>query len=101
MKNTYDIIWSDEAYFGLKQIFQYLENRFSENTVRKFALRFDSIVDIISTKPLAFPISAKSNKTRRAVVAKLTSIYYTFDGETVRVLSVLDNRMDPNKIRFD
>lgn len=41
MKNTYKLVWSDEALKGLKSIFNYLEFRFSEKNIRKFAKKLD------------------------------------------------------------
>jgi len=32
MKNTYKLIWPDEALKGLKEIIEYLENKFPEKT---------------------------------------------------------------------
>lgn len=42
MKNTCEIVWSDEAVKGLKEIFFYLEKNLSEKDVRIFASKFDA-----------------------------------------------------------
>ena len=36
MRNTYKLIWSDEALNGLKEIIDYIERKFSEKDVKKF-----------------------------------------------------------------
>ncbi len=37
MKNTYKIVWSEEALNGLKEIISYLESKFSEKEIKNFA----------------------------------------------------------------
>ncbi len=37
MKNTYKLIWSDEALKNLKSIIFYLEEHWTEREMRKFA----------------------------------------------------------------
>ena len=34
MKNTYKLIWAEEALEGLKEIFSYLENNFPQKDVK-------------------------------------------------------------------
>lgn len=98
MKNTYKLIWSEEALNGLKDIISYIENKFSEKDVRKFIKKLDKQLTILEVSPTAFPLSDKSYKIRRMVVAKLTSIYYLIDNEFVKLVSIFDNRMNPKKI---
>jgi plasmid stabilization system protein ParE len=92
MKNTYKVIWSDEALGRLKLIFAYLENRFSEKDVKKFAQKFEKQLELITTNPETFPLSPNSKTIRRSILAKLTSIYYTFDDEAVKLIAIIDNR---------
>ena len=54
MKNTYKLIWSDEALLGLKNIINYLELKFSEKDTRKFAKKFDKQLSIIRTTQNCF-----------------------------------------------
>jgi len=97
MKNTYKIIWSDEALNGLTNIIRYIENKFSEKDVKKFAVLFDKQIKVIQSFPESFPLSKKSKNIRKSVVAKLTSIYYSFDKDVIRIVSVFDNRMHQEK----
>jgi len=59
MRSTYKLIWSDEALEGLKLIFAYLENRFSEKDVKKFAQNFEKQIELITTNPENFPFVSK------------------------------------------
>ncbi|MCF8297975.1 MAG: type II toxin-antitoxin system RelE/ParE family toxin [Saprospiraceae bacterium] len=95
MKSTYELIWTEEALEGLREIISYLEHKFSEKDTRKFVKKFDAQLKIIQSNPFAFPISNKSKTTRRTIVAKLTSIYYFIEDETIILVSVFDNRKKP------
>ncbi len=100
MKNTYKLIWSDEALEGLKEIIIYLENKFSEKDIRKFAKKLDKQLGIIQTNPESFPVSTKSKTVRRSIITKLTSIYYTIDKDTVKLISIFDNRKNPQSLKI-
>ena len=95
MKSTYKLIWSDEAFEGLKEIFVYIELNFSEKDVENFAQKFDKHLELIRLNPEIFPFSAKSKTVRRCVFAKLTSVYYTFSDDTVKLITIKDNRKHP------
>ncbi len=100
MTNTYKLIWSDEALEGLKEIIAYLENKFSEKDVKKFAKKLDRQLEIIQTNPESFPFSPKSKTVRRSIIAKLTSIYYAIDKDTVKLISIIDNRKNPHSLKI-
>lgn len=71
MKNTYKLLWSDEALKGFMGIVSYLENKFSEKDVKKFIVKFEKQLALIKKNPLLFPVSSKSKIVRRSIVSKL------------------------------
>ena len=79
MRNTYKLVWTDEALNGLKDIIDYLEKKFPEKDIKKFAEKFDRQIELIKKNPESFTLSPKSKTKRRSVVAKLTAIYYRID----------------------
>ncbi len=101
MKNTYKLIWTDEALNGLVGIIRYLEKNFSVKVVKKFVEKFEKQLEIISSNPEIFSNSPKLKNVRRSIVANLTSIYYLIDGDVIYLLSIRDNRMNPDKIKLD
>ncbi len=94
MKGSYEIIWSEEALQGLADIINYIKNNFSDKDVNKFAVIFDEHINVIQHFPKSFPKSEKSGNIQRSIVAKLTSVYYSFDGRVIQIISVFDNRMN-------
>ncbi len=91
-KNIYNLIWSDEAIDGLQNIFNYLELNFSTKDVKKYTLKLEKSLDLIRETPNIFPVSPKSNNLWRCVLAKLTSIYFIIEKDTVKLVSIIDNR---------
>ncbi|MCK5823344.1 MAG: type II toxin-antitoxin system RelE/ParE family toxin [Bacteroidales bacterium] len=85
---------------GLKEIINYLELKFSEKDTRKFAKKFDKQLSIIRTNPKLFPLSTDSNSVRRAIVAKLTSIYFEIDEDIINLVSISDNRKNLENIKL-
>ena len=57
MKNTYKLIWSDEALKNLKRIINYLENRWTKREIKKFAQLLDKQLLLIEENPFLFPKS--------------------------------------------
>ena len=100
MKSTYKLIWSDEALQGLKRIIEYLEQRWTQKEIKKFARLLDKQLNIIKDNPLIFPQSNKSEGIRKSVLSKQTSIYYKVEENKIYLLTLFDNRQDPNRLKF-
>jgi plasmid stabilization system protein ParE len=98
MKNTYKLIWSDEALNNLNDIIEYLKNRWTEREIRKFAQLLDKQLKLIKGNPHLFAKSDKSNEVRRSVLSKQTTIYYRVIAYQVRIISLFDNRQNPKKL---
>ncbi len=99
MKNTYKLIWTEEALNGLKEIFNYLERKFSEKDIKKFAKKLDKQLELLKTSPETFAFANSSKEVRRTIIAKLTSVYYCIEGNDIKIISVFDNRQSPEKLK--
>mgnify|MGYP006293663035 CR=1 FL=1 len=99
MKNTYKLIWSDEALQNLKAIIEYLERRWTEREIRKFAKLLDKQLNLIQSNPLLFPESDKSKGLRKSVLSKQTTIYYRINNDGIRIITLFDNRQQPGKLK--
>ena len=95
------IIISDFAQTKIKNLFEYLEGRWSETVRQKFAQKLLGNVKIIRDNPEAFPISETNKKVHKCVVTKQTTIFYKFNSKRIEIISVFDTRQDPNKIKKD
>lgn len=101
MKNTYNLIWSNEAISNLKSIADYLEEKWTSKELTNFAKFLDKRLNLIKLSPHLFPASEKSKNIRRSVLSKQTTIYYRIlNSSEVEIVSLFDNRQNPNRIRF-
>ena len=99
MGNTYKLIWSDEALENLKEIIKYLEKNWTNREIKKFARLLDRNLNLIKDNPEIFPKSGHPDNYRRAVISKQVSIYYRVDRQKVHIISVFDNRQNPNRLK--
>jgi hypothetical protein len=77
-----------------------LERKFPEKDIKKFVKKLDNQIEIIKSNSESFSYSQKSKTVRRAIVAKLTSIYYRIDGDIITLVTIYDNRKNPEKLRI-
>ena len=99
MESTYKIIWSDEALKNLARIIEYLEQRWTEREIRNFSRLLDRQISLIQTNPELFPTSSTSNGLRKAVLTKQTTIFYRIDDLKIKIVTLFDNRQNPNKMK--
>jgi len=99
MKNTYKLIWSDEALVSLKRIIAYLEENWTKREIKKFARLPDKQLNLIKENPFSFPKSDLVDEYRKSVLTKQTTIYYKIIGSDVRIISIFDNRQNPEKLK--
>lgn len=100
MKNTFKIIWSDEALHGLNQILNYLEENWTPKEIKKFAKLLDKKLNLISNNPDLFQVSKKSNNIRKSVISKQTSLFYKVENDTIYLITLFDNRKDPKSLKI-
>ncbi len=98
MENTYKLFWSEEALNNLQQIIYYLENKWTKREIKKFAKLLDKQLNLISKNPYLFPKSDKSFSLRKSVLSKQTTIYYTINNSEIRIVTIFNNRQNPEKL---
>nr|NQU91434.1 type II toxin-antitoxin system RelE/ParE family toxin [Bacteroidota bacterium] len=98
MKNTYKLIWSDEALNNLRAIIDYLEYRWTNKEIKKFSQLLVHQLYLIEQNPFLYPLSDRSNGLRKSVLSRQTTIYYQIIGNEIHIITLFDNRQNPNKI---
>jgi len=99
MKNTYKLIWSDEALINLKSIINYLEQRWTKREIKKFSQLLNRQLELIENNPHLFAESDKSKDLRKAVLSRQTTIYYRIINFEIHIITLFDNRQNPDKLR--
>ena len=100
MKSGYKIDWSDEALNNLDSIIDYLTIKWSDKEIRNFFRKLDKSLAIISRNPFSFPASDLRIHVRRSVMTEQTTIYYEIKKDSITILSLSDNRKDPQSIKI-
>ena len=99
MESTYKIIWTDEALKNLTGIIDYLEHRWTEREIKNFAKLLDRQLNLIQSNPDLFPTSPTSDRLRKCVLSKQTTIYYRLDNDEIRIITLFDNRQNPKRLK--
>ena len=97
MKSTYKVLWTDNAISELKDIIEYIEEKWTEKELRTFSAKLDHTIEIISKSPEIFPTSLEKKNVRKAVVEKHNNLYYQISDNSVEILSLFANRKNPKK----
>jgi len=100
MKNTYSVFWSSEALKNMESIFLYLEENWTQRELKKFAKLLDKQIKLIQSNPFLFEKSDKSIDVRRAVLNKQITIYYRVRFSEIQILTLFDNRQNPEKLNI-
>lgn len=96
MQSTYKIIWTEEARRGLNNILSYLEYKFSRKDIVNFSKKLNTSLELLHANPFLYPSSKTSQGTRRIVIGSLTSIIYKIEEQQIVIVTVYDNRVNPN-----
>ena len=93
------VILSKRASRKLKNLFTYLETKWSIKVKSEFAFKFDKGIRNIRKYPMSCKQSDKVKGLRMLVLTKQTSVFYRFDDKAIYVVTIFDTRMDPEKLR--
>jgi plasmid stabilization system protein ParE len=100
MKVSYKIIWSDESVKNLDSIIKYLELNWTEKEVKKFLNALSKRIQLISLNPLILRSTPKSKNIRKSVLSNQASIFYRITEYRIEILSIFDNRQNPDKLKI-
>jgi len=98
MKNTFKIIWTNRALSDLKNIVTYLEENWTVKEIQKFARLLDLQLNRLVINPFLSPESNKYKKIRKSVLNRQISIYYRINNFEIHIITLFDNRQNPEKI---
>ncbi|WP_309607975.1 type II toxin-antitoxin system RelE/ParE family toxin [Flavobacterium sp.] len=94
-----EIIISTRAQKNIAKLLEYLELKWSEKVRKEFAVKLYNAIKIIRNNPESFPKSEINSKYNKCVITKQSTIYYRYNLNQVRVLSLFDTRQNPIRIK--
>ncbi|MFD2531345.1 type II toxin-antitoxin system RelE/ParE family toxin [Gracilimonas halophila] len=92
MAERKQLVWSLESSNKIRDIKAYLLEEWSETEVNSFLLKLKKFENRISYFPKLYPSSLKFPHFRKAVISKHQSVIYEIGEETIKVITILDNR---------
>ncbi len=92
------VIISKTAEKKLSSLFEYLLENWSAKVKSNFIKKLDHNIDIIKLEPETFPESQRDPGLRKCVITKQTTLYYRFDSDQIKIVTIFDTRQNPDKI---
>jgi plasmid stabilization system protein ParE len=93
------LIWSNEALLSLKEIIEYLETNWTKTEIKNFARLLDKHLKLLQINPFLYPKDPALHNLRKAVISKQISIYYRITSTEIHIISLFDNRQNPQRLR--
>ena len=100
MKSGYRIEWTEHALTDLSELYDYLEENWTEREMINLSNEIEKIIRLISKNPELFQGSKYKKGVRRVVILKYNSLYYRIVQETVEILSFFSNRKNPGSLKI-
>jgi plasmid stabilization system protein ParE len=89
---------SNRASRKLDKLLIFLEENWSLKVKKDFLLKFEASLDHIQKLPESFPESNKIAGLRKCVITSQTTIFYTYSDTAIFIVSLFDNRQNPNSL---
>ena len=93
------IVLTKRATDSLENLFQYLENEWSIKVRNEFIKKFENAVYQIRKFPEVAPASKEIPNLHRYILTKQTSLFYRVDKTSITIITVFDNRMNPEVLK--
>lgn len=93
------VVLSPTARRKLENLLEYLQEEWSVKVKLEFMAKLDKSIEQISTHPKSCPESQRFKGLHKCVVTRQTSLYYRIGKKEIEVITLFDNRQDPDKRR--
>lgn len=95
------LILSKRASKRLEKLLEYLELEWTRKVKDDFIMKLDKSLIQIQKFPKSCPHTDFVNGLRMLVVTKQTSLFYRFDTKTITIVTIFDNRMNPDRLKTE
>jgi plasmid stabilization system protein ParE len=87
------------AEYKLTRLTEYIEEEWGTSSINKFLEKLKKKFEQISLQPESSPIADEFDSVYWSVVTRQCSLYYRIQNNVVEIITITDNRQDPEKIR--
>lgn len=92
------VFLSPLAEHKIALLLDYLESNWSAKSRTDFLTKLSKSFNQISNQPRSYPESTEFPNLYKCVVTKQTSYFYRITAEEIEVITLIDNRQDPDEI---
>lgn len=94
------IIWAEETSENFRLLLDYLQEEWSTEIAVAFVNTFYKKLDRIDSFPTIGKRSSKNSSVRQLLITKHTYLYYEVEGDTIKLLNLVDTRSNPDDNPF-
>lgn len=94
------IVLSSRAKLRLQALLNYLETEWSQKVKSDFIKKLDRSINQIANHPLSGKEASKKKGVYQIIVTKQTSLFYRVKENEIQIITLEDNRMNPNKLKL-
>ncbi len=91
------IVFTDQSIAQSQVIAFYILNHFTRRELERYYKLLTKFEKKVTIFPEMYPQNGKDKNLRRAVLSKQLSVFYRISSTKITVLSILDNRMSPER----
>jgi plasmid stabilization system protein ParE len=95
------VVLSKRASRKLERLLNYLEIEWSEKAKLDFIARLDKSLELIKEYPESCEKSTVKKGLFRCVVTRQTTLFYQYNKTSIKLVTLFDTRMNPQKIRSE
>lgn len=95
-----DIYFAPLAQERLDDTVEYLDITWGKTVRDKFLFEMTRCLRLISQTPDMFPLFGDYPDVRRCLITYYNTLYYRIRNNQVQVLTIWDNRMNPQTLKF-
>jgi len=91
------VIWNKRASKQLQELQKHLEQEFGIKTVKTFTNRLFKFLELLIKYPHIGTLENKTEDIRGFLLHRHTTIIYKIKQDSIYILSLFDNRQNPNR----
>ena len=93
------VILSKITSIKLDNLLNYLEFKWSEEVKQDFISKLDKSIEKVRKFPNSTEKSEIKKGLHRCVVTNQTTFFYQFDDTTIKIITLFNTRMNPQKLK--
>lgn len=92
--------WTIRAADQLDQTVHYIRHKWGIKAKNNFVTEVENVIKLVSINPEIGRVENQDKGIRAFVITPQTTLFYRLRYEAIVILSVFDNRQNPNKKEF-